>query len=144
MSICIDALPLLLQKASDSQAFVPDAPRATQLTRQGLAATGSSTKVSLLQSASGITRARKTYPTRCKPDGACLVACLAEAASGTKEYMIRSIYILKVKITRNNACICSHNDDILHRPLTTTAVRQRLHVRDHTRTGTDARNASTL
>ena len=125
MSICIDALPLLLQKASDSQAFVPDAPRATQLTRQGLAATGSSTKVSLLQGASGITRARKTYPTRCKPDGACLVACLAEAASGTKEYMIRSIYILKVKITRNNACIMFAQRRHSSPTIDYTAVRSR-------------------
>ena len=43
----------------------------------------SNKKVSLLEGESGLTAARKIYPTRCKPDRACLAACLAEAARGT-------------------------------------------------------------
>ena len=61
-----------------------DAPRTTQLySRLSLAATDSSKKGSLLEGKSGLTPARKIYPTRYKPDRACLAAFLAEAARGT-------------------------------------------------------------
>ena len=42
----------------------------------------SSKEVSLLEGECGLTPAIKTYPTRYKPDKACLAACLAEAARG--------------------------------------------------------------
>ena len=50
----------------------------------GLAATRSK-KVSLLEGESGLTPTRKTYSARYKPDRACLVACLAEAARGAED-----------------------------------------------------------
>ena len=66
---------------------MPDASRTTQLyCRLSLAASGSRKKVSHLEGESGLTPARKTYPTRYKPDRACLAAFLAEAARGTEPY----------------------------------------------------------
>ena len=50
---------------------------------RSLAATRSK-KVSLFEGEPGLTPTRKTYPTRCKPERACLATCLAEAARGTE------------------------------------------------------------
>ena len=68
---------------------MPEAPRTTQLYyhAEALRPRGSK-KVSLLEGESGLTPARKTYPTRCNPARACLAACLAEEAKGTEIHRI--------------------------------------------------------
>ena len=83
--LCIAALPLLPTKDARIAGVCAGRPTydPTLLPRRGLAATRSSKKVSLHEGESGLSPARKTYPTRCKPGRACLAACLAEAARGT-------------------------------------------------------------
>ena len=79
-----------------------DAPCTTQLyCRLSRAATGSSKKVSLLEGESGLKPARKTYPTRYKPDRACLAAFLAEVARGTeKKPSLLRVYLNKAYALR--------------------------------------------
>ena len=54
------------------------------LTRPSLATTRGSKEAPLFEGESGLKPARKTYPTRCKPDMTCLAACPAEAARKTQ------------------------------------------------------------
>lgn len=62
------------------------------LSRPSLAPTRSRNKVSLLEDEARLTPARKTHPTRYKPDGACLAACRAEAARRTEVGHILKYY----------------------------------------------------
>ena len=55
----------------------------TLFSRLGLAVARSSTKASLLECESGLRPARNTYPTRYKPDRACLEESIAVAARRT-------------------------------------------------------------